>query len=141
MPCLQNKKLWALYPSYHLYRWLTFKILVYYYRGKSIKNEKFHTKICVIEVIQSIDFFYRIVIVVIVLVAIFYRRRRGKKFCISISNFLYMYMYQHASLDKVSIFKVILRLGIGFRSLEQFFKKYFALLWFFILCIEHNNIR
>lgn len=37
-----------------------------------------------------------------------------------------MYMYQHAYHDEVSNAKVILRLGIWFRSLEQFFKEYFA---------------
>lgn len=49
-------------------------------------------------------------------------------------------MYQHASLDRVSNFKVILRLGIGFRSLEQFFKKYFALAVMIIHFYVQNTI-
>lgn len=134
---IHNKKLWALYLSYHFNWWVTFKFWCTI-RKSIISHKNLHNRSYSI---YWFFFFRTLIVMITVLVAIVYRCRRGKKFCISISYFLYMYMYQHAYLDEVSNVKVILRLGIWFRSLEQFFKEYFALLWFVILCTEHNNIR
>lgn len=113
-----TKKLWALYLTYHLNWWLTFKFWCTI--QKSIKKKSWKISHKNLENRSHSNyihwFFFRILILVIIVFVVVYRHRRGKKFCISISNCFIL--YQLAYLDEVRSAKVILFICVFVSGLD-----------------------